>query len=500
MTDCPEIFIGLVAPIGVDYEMGVELLETELHALNLEVVRIKLSDLLRSVSALKINTYTTQDERIKTLMQAGNELRGMLDDGAALAKLAILAIRANRKKMSGKDDSIAKPTAFIFSTLKNPKEIEFLRSVYGEAFVAISFYEPREKRVSSLVGRIATSKSEYDATTCRSQAESLVREDEQDGKTLGQRVSDSFAEADFFVETTHRESARNAIKRIIAILFGHPFLTPTMDEYGMFLAWGVSLRSADLSRQVGAAICDGDGNLIAVGCNDVPRAGGGQYWPGADDGRDFQKGRDSSAVEKRKLISEFVDRLAKAGWLSDEKISMDAESRLAELVGDSESSPLKGAGINNLLEYGRILHAEMAALMDAARRGLSLEGATLFNTTFPCHMCARHIVAAGIRRVVYIEPYPKSRAGDLHDDSLVIDASQLNEDKVTFQSFTGIAPRRYGPMFGMVTRKNKRGEAVPPEPRIDRLRLRPLPGHYLSEEVIAANNLNVALEKYSVKP
>jgi deoxycytidylate deaminase len=30
--------------------------------------------------------------------------------------------------------------------------------------------------------------------------------------------------------------------------------------------------------------------------------------------------------------------------------------------------------------------------------------------SFPCHMCARHIIATGLREVVYIEPYPKSVA------------------------------------------------------------------------------------------
>lgn len=56
------------------------------------------------------------------------------------------------------------------------------------------------------------------------------------------------------------------------------------------------------------------------------------------------------------------------------------------------------------------MHAEMFAITDAARRGLSVRDATLYCTTFPCHMCARHIIASGIRKVVYIEPYPKSMA------------------------------------------------------------------------------------------
>jgi deoxycytidylate deaminase len=44
----------------------------------------------------------------------------------------------------------------------------------------------------------------------------------------------------------------------------------------------------------------------------------------------------------------------------------------------------------------------MSALLDADRRGVAVQGATLHTTTFPCHNCARHIVGAGIDRVVFI--------------------------------------------------------------------------------------------------
>ena len=71
---------------------------------------------------------------------------------------------------------------------------------------------------------------------------------------------------------------------------------------------------------------------------------------------------------------------------------------------------LKDAAVMDLTEYGRVVHAEMHALCDAARLGKAIKGATLYCTTFPCHNCTKHILAAGIRRVVYIEPYPKSLA------------------------------------------------------------------------------------------
>ncbi|HOK34233.1 MAG TPA: dCMP deaminase family protein [Fervidobacterium sp.] len=64
------------------------------------------------------------------------------------------------------------------------------------------------------------------------------------------------------------------------------------------------------------------------------------------------------------------------------------------------------SGKNQEICYG--LHAEQNALMQAARFGISTEGATIYVTHKPCSVCARLIVNAGIKRVVFIEGYPDS--------------------------------------------------------------------------------------------
>lgn len=495
-----ELVIGIVAPIGVDYAVGVQALESKLRELRLEVAHIRLSQLLSAVPDLVKSSDRDEHARILSLMQAGNDLRKRTKDGSAAAKLAVLEIRRQRKARSGSSELAATNVAYVLQSLKNPREVEFLRATYGDAFVLISLYEPRDERVSSLAEKIATTKHESDLTRYRHLAEEIVRKDEKDGGKLGQRVSDSFAEADFFVGTTHRSSAASAIDRFVEIFFSHPFHTPTIDEYGMFLAWGVSLRSADLSRQVGAAVCDSEGNVVAVGCNDVPKAGGGQYWPEDDDARDFQRGFDSSAKEKRRLVAEISERLADAGWLTEEKAKLHPDERLDLLFGDSEDTVLKDAGIHNLLEFGRIVHAEMAAIADAAKRGVSLQGKTLYTTTFPCHVCARHIVAAGVARVVYVEPYPKSRASDLHSDSIIVDRAECSgadSKKVSFEAFTGISPRRFGVMFRMPDRKNSRGEALRAAAQSTKARLVGTPLQYLQQETVAIQILNKLLEETS---
>src|SRR5882724_7181322 len=101
-------------------------------------------------------------------------------------------------------------------------------------------------------------------------------------------------------------------------------------------------------------------------------------------------------------------------------------------------------------EFSRPVHAEMAALIDAARRGVAVDGETMYVTTFPCHNCAKHIIAAGIRKVVYLEPYPKSRASNLHGEEMSLELPTGNEEgMVIFAAYSGIAPRQYRQLFSM---------------------------------------------------
>ena len=59
------------------------------------------------------------------------------------------------------------------------------------------------------------------------------------------------------------------------------------------------------------------------------------------------------------------------------------------------------------------VHAEQNAIIQAAKLGISLEGATLYCTHFPCTICAKMIVNSGVKRIVYKESYPDDFSKDL---------------------------------------------------------------------------------------
>jgi dCMP deaminase len=59
-------------------------------------------------------------------------------------------------------------------------------------------------------------------------------------------------------------------------------------------------------------------------------------------------------------------------------------------------------------ELCRGLHAEQNAIIQAALNGVAIKGATLYCTHFPCVVCAKMLINAGIRRVCLAHSYPDS--------------------------------------------------------------------------------------------
>ncbi|HXW51541.1 MAG TPA: cytidine/deoxycytidylate deaminase family protein [Candidatus Acidoferrales bacterium] len=61
----------------------------------------------------------------------------------------------------------------------------------------------------------------------------------------------------------------------------------------------------------------------------------------------------------------------------------------------------------------RSTHAEQNAIVQAARHGISIEGATLYCTNNPCLACTKLLINAGVRRIVYEDTYPDALATEL---------------------------------------------------------------------------------------
>ncbi len=459
-----DLVVGLVGAVGTDMSWVEAELIAHLKNLSFAVEGISLNSLIATeyCDKLPAKDAIPYNDYVKNRMDAGTALRHHWNDPAALSRLAVERIASRREELSSAD---VKRRAFVLRSLKRPEEVRLLAEVYRTQFVLIGCHAPRTTRIEALADRIACSHDTGDTAAHRWRAEWLTTRDQHEHgdaatdpearqllERYGQRTRDTYPLADAYVNLyTHTEAAR-ALRRFCNLVLGDPFISPSRDEVAMFHAQAAATRSTDLSRQVGAAIANHEGDIIAVGCNEVPRARGGAYWEGDEpDARDFQRGRDGNQDQRDRALREIYHVLERREMLS----SVARKEGVAGFLASMQDTRVDG-----LIEFSRSVHAEMAALLDAARRGVSVQNAVLYTSTFPCHNCAKHIVAAGITRVVFIEPYPKSLAEQLHGDSLAVDERSASRDVVNFEHFEGVAPTNYFPLF-RAHGKRKDGEGLP---------------------------------------
>jgi deoxycytidylate deaminase len=459
-----ELVFGLVGPIGADLKLVAEVLSQELANVRYAAKRIKITDCFESFEHDFKLVQRPLEIYYKSYIDAGNELRRITQRQDILALMSIAAIRRARSELTGDRKLPAPRTAYILHQFKRPEEIAALRSVYGPCFVQISAHCPRRLRELTLTDKISESYS-HERRGDYYQAKAIdliVRDDAEEEIACGQRVRETFPLADVVINASSPETVRQTCKRFIEAFFGNSFITPTLDEYGVYLARSAALRSSDLSRQVGAVITNDGGDILSASCNEVPKVLGGAYWPeDTFDLRDFKLGYDPSAKVKRQILSDVFRRLKEDGWLHDGHCNKEV-SVLVEESLSGNPAPMRDSSIMDILEFGRVVHAEMHALSTAARNGVPVKGGTLFTTTFPCHICARHIVAAGLRRVVYVEPYAKSLAAELYPDSIEIEGdSRIAGPKVSFEQFKGIGSHRFYSIFQKRQRKDSKGIVIP---------------------------------------
>jgi cytidine deaminase len=459
----PEIVVAFVAPSGTDRALVLESTEQILRRHDYDCCVVRLSEVLATRRPGKPVQKETTSSRAQALQDEGNALcQEVAQRADALAFVAVDRIGEERQRLHlerEEPESLKKVNpraAYLVWSLKRPAEVNTLRAIYRSRFFLISIHTPLRTRLDRLSAEEADAQGHVPAKpNDHAAALHLIERDEHEVSAAGefaQNVSDTYPLADFIVDASSRESLRETMGRAIDIIFGDPFATPTRAEYGMFLAHAAALKSAELGRQVGAAILTTAGDVVATGTNEVAKPSGGHFWRGdAHDDREFVGGVDTSDRMRRRVAAEIINAVASAIGSRD---SVTRE-HLEEALGTTR--------VDDLIEFGRAVHAEMDALVDAARNGHSVRGCVLYVTTFPCHLCTRMIIAAGIDHLEYVYPYPKSLADELYGKQ--IDTGKgISEvpGRVPFRPFIGVAPRRYEAAFTMPPlRKNKdTGEVI----------------------------------------
>ncbi|GGF49680.1 anti-phage dCTP deaminase [Echinicola rosea] len=454
-THTEELVIALCGPIGTDIHLVSDRIGKIIEEqYGYTVVHLRLSKFIKDLTkSTDFKNIKDKNENYHKLIEAGNKLREK-HGSSILAELAINEIAVKRETLKGsKEEKEFKShrVCYIIDSIKNVEEFELLRLIYRDIFYFVGVFSNLEVREKFL----------EDQGLKKDQVYKLFDRDSGEELNFGQKVSNTFVQADFFlrIDRSTSQAIDNKLNRFLNIVFKTEVITPTYQETAMYLATASSGNSACLSRQVGASITDIEGEVLSVGWNDVPKSGGGVYKYstsdslGEEDHRCMNlKGGLCFNDEEKRIIREAL-----VNELIDNKL-VDERNR-NDLIDKIQKSRIK-----ELIEFSRAVHAEMHAIIQASQKsGQRVVGGKLFCTTYPCHNCARHIIAAGIKEVYYIEPYRKSLALKLHSDSITEDESK--KDYVRILMYDGVSPKRYLEFFKMSPNSRKKDGKKISEPK-----------------------------------
>lgn len=150
---------------------------------------------------------------------------------------------------------------------------------------------------------------------------------------------------------------------------------PSVDEIMMQAALLFSQRSTCVRVKAGTVISV-DNHIVSTGYN------------GSGPGQEHCIDHFEKKFKRRGLYSSKEDEFNE--WIKSE--SFKAEHREWHLKHE--------------------MHGEANAIIFAARRGVQIEGGTLYTTISPCLFCAKSIIAAGLKRVVYYDLYDREEGKD----------------------------------------------------------------------------------------
>ena len=453
-----ELVFALVGPLGSGVSTTASLIHEKLTGPYKYLCPpiLKPSDVIRDMAGLlgeiapdNINSANY----VNKMQDLGNSLRDKFGNNYLIEK-TIEKMYLFRKDQGGYEGGVELPgrRAYVIDSIKHMEELELLRFIYGESLCVIGVFAPDQLRDERL----------KDLGYPEVERARVMDRDQEEVMTFGQDTRNVFVEADFFICNDRREvDVGLTIDRYLELIFDISVRTPTRRESTMYEAEAAAAKSACMSRQVGASIVSASGELIAVGWNDVPKFGGGLY---SEDDRNSIGGQPPVVIDsdnrchnwgggichndqnKKRIIGQVVDTVSKIEGASKEK-------------RDAIEAAVSRTDVKALIEFSRSIHAEMEAILSVAREGKhSLVGATLFTNTYPCHNCARHIVAAGITEVVYIKPYKKSLALQLHNDAIT--EVPGDEGKVLFRQYDGVAPSVYFKIFQTPKERKNGGKKV----------------------------------------
>lgn len=322
----------------------------------------------------------------------------------------------------------------VIDGIRNPSEMTCLRDTFPHFFVIAVFarFEIRWNR----------REKDY-----KGNMRAFRRDDERDSGEFepawGQKVQLCVDRSDVlisnerdFVEPIIEQELQQRVDSYIDLMREPGSRGPHPWELNMAQAYEASLMSTCCKRRVGAIVVKEEATerrprtyVIASGYNEAPSS--------------IRSCADRGGTNRPEYC--YKDEKIKAVLKEQYEVCPKCGTRLEfpEEFDLPFTCPNCGARLGSDFIPGRMLdlciavHAEEAALLQASKfGGTEVDGSTLYTTTFPCPLCAKMILYAGVERCVFAEPYPEDEA---------IDA--LKEGGVPAELFEGVKGRAYHRLF-----------------------------------------------------
>lgn len=481
-TNTVDLVIGIVSPLGSSGKRVAATLEAQLEGMGYSVQTISLSSLIKKeyskcfgttdhyLECLRRevpldDTHPRTFAQMKALIEAGDKLCAEGQNGADYL------IRQGCKGITAAEPTTVKK-AVIIRSLRREEEIAYIRQTWAGKSVILCLAKSDKERAETLVDQLRASSSRTCDQARYEASELIFRDRGKRNSSSGQQTGACYEKGDYFLRVRSGRDLASEVSRFVRLVHGDPHLTPTPTEQLMALANTASKRSGDFGKQVGVVFGNQYGDVLATGANEVAKANGGQYWDGdVPDHRDFATGFDPAYRARQAMIREIVEGIAKG--LSD---SSELDSQIDDIVkastkdlsdeGARKWEHMKDMRLSNLMEFGRVLHAEMAAITTAARLGTSLMGSTAYVTYMPCHMCMRLLIGVGVSRIVYANEFPKGSS--IHMYSSEVEFRWNVDDTVSAVRYEGVALDNFSAAYGAQNRKTEADGAMKP--------WRPVPG------------------------
>src|SRR5260370_872198 len=228
--DYPELIIAIAGPIGVDMDQIAQSIDaafiavryqSSLIKLTTEMARYPITDPESLAEIAKWSGSDTYNVYMRKMSEA-NAIRKQYSDPAVLARIAVDAIRADRKTETTSFDKVRAKHAYIIRQLKRPEEVTLLRKIYGRQFILASAYAPEHERKEQLCQRL---RGELSTAATPAEigylAEQLIERDAaEDQEALGQQLSETFHLADVFIYGLNNAKMDDNLERFAAALFG----------------------------------------------------------------------------------------------------------------------------------------------------------------------------------------------------------------------------------------------------------------------------------------